>query len=160
MTQQLSSLSCLIAANIGTEYVEAFYRQWRQDRIVLTKWFMLQVLQSKPEKTASTVRTLSTHPDFNVMNPNIFRSVFGSLAMNHAGFHADDGSGYALLADWLIELDPINPQTAARLCTAYQAWRNYDADRQALMCEALHRIDAAENRSSDTKDMIDRLLGR
>ncbi len=160
MTQQLSSLSCLITANIGTEYVEAFYRQWRQDRIVLTKWFMLQVLQSKPEKTASTVRTLSTHPDFNVMNPNIFRSVFGSLAMNHAGFHADDGSGYALLADWLIELDPINPQTAARLCTAYQAWRNYDADRQALMCEALHRIDAAENRSSDTKDMIDRLLGR
>ena len=41
-------------------------------------------------------------------------------------------AGYGLLADWLIRLDPLNPQTAARMSTAFETWPRYDADRQAL----------------------------
>ena len=44
-------------------------------------------------------------------NPNRFRAVMGALAGNHAGFHHASGAGYALLADNLIALDKLNPQT-------------------------------------------------
>ena len=78
-------------------------------------------------------RELTEHADFNWKNPNRFRAVMGALAMNHAGFHRSDGAGYRLLTDWLIRLDPVNPQTTARMCTAFQTWKRYDADRQDLI---------------------------
>ena len=79
--------------------------------------------------------------------------------MNHAGFHQPDGAGYALLADWLIRLDPVNPQTTARMCSAFQTWKRYDPDRQALMRAQLSRIAETPNLSRDTTEMVSRILG-
>ena len=78
--------------------------------------------------------------------------------MNHAGFHTSDGAGYALMADWLIKLDPVNPQTTARMCSAFQTWKRYDADRQGLMREAMERIMGQDGLSRDTSEMISRML--
>ncbi|MCU0908785.1 MAG: aminopeptidase N C-terminal domain-containing protein, partial [Rhodobacteraceae bacterium] len=88
-----------------------------------------------------------------------FRAVLGALAMNAAGFHAADGSGYRLMADWLIRLDPVNPQTTARLSTAFETWARYDADRQALIRGELKRILATPGLSPDTTEMVTRLMG-
>jgi aminopeptidase N len=79
--------------------------------------------------------------------------------MHHAGFHAKDGSGYTLLADWLIKLDPVNPQTTARMCSAFQTWRRYDAIRQTLIGTQLERIGNTPNLSRDTAEMISRIRG-
>ncbi|MDA9352266.1 aminopeptidase N C-terminal domain-containing protein, partial [Ascidiaceihabitans sp.] len=81
----------------------------------------------------------------------------GALAGHHAGFHAKDGSGYALLADWLIKLDPVNPQTTARMCSAFQTWRRYDQIRQSLIGTQLDRIANTPNLSRDTAEMITRI---
>ena len=78
--------------------------------------------------------------------------------MNHAGFHSANGRGYALMADWLVRLDPVNPQTTARMCSAFQTWKRYDADRQGMMREAMERIMAQEDLSRDTSEMIGRIL--
>jgi aminopeptidase N len=91
-------------------------------------------------------------------NPNRFRAVLGALAGHHAGFHRADGAGYALLADWLIRLDPVNPQTAARMMTAFQTWRRYDAGRQAHAKAALERIAATPGLSRDGAEMVGRML--
>ena len=79
--------------------------------------------------------------------------------MHHAGFHAADGSGYRLLTDWLIRLDPVNPQTTARMCSAFQTWRRYDADRQAIVAAELDRILSRDGLSRDTREMITRIRG-
>jgi aminopeptidase N len=158
MTLQLAALSSLLLIGEGATELDAFFDQWRGDRLVIDKWFGLQAAQSKPEKTAQTVRTLTAHPDFNWKNPNRFRATLGGLAMNHAGFHAADGSGYALLADWLITLDPVNPQTTARMCSAFQTWKRYDTERQALIRAQLERIMAVPELSRDTTEMITRIL--
>ncbi len=157
MTLQLSALSCLLTAGKGEVELAAFYDQWRHDRLVVDKWFALQVANAAPEKAVETARRLTEHPDFNWKNPNRFRAVFGALAMNHAGFHRADGAGYALLADWLIRLDPVNPQTAARMCSAFQTWRRYDANRQALIAAQLDRIAARPDLSRDVTEMISRI---
>ncbi|MEL7131962.1 MAG: aminopeptidase N C-terminal domain-containing protein, partial [Pseudomonadota bacterium] len=106
---------------------------------------------------ADTAKALTQHADFNWTNPNRFRATLGSLSAHHAGFHAKDGSGYSLLADWLIKLDPVNPQTAARMCAAFQTWRRYDAIRRSMISKELDRIAATPNLSPDTTEMITRI---
>ncbi|HCI08448.1 MAG TPA: aminopeptidase N [Sulfitobacter sp.] len=157
MTQQLSALASLIRAGIGDTALAQFEAQWKDDRLVMDKWFGLQVGCSKPDDAADTATALTKHALFNWKNPNRFRATLGALAGHHAGFHAKDGSGYALLADWLIKLDPVNPQTTARMCSAFQTWRRYDQIRQSLIGTQLDRIANTPNLSRDTAEMITRI---
>jgi len=159
MTLQLAALSCLLDAGKGAEELAAFEAQWSHDRLVMDKWFSLQIMQAAPEEAAATAARLAEHPDFDMKNPNRFRSVFGALSMSHAGFHHESGAAYALLTDWLIRLDPLNPQATARICSAFQTWRRYDAPRQAAMKAALDRILATPNLSRDTHEMVSRISG-
>jgi len=158
MTEQLGALSCLLDLGKGETELASFYEQWAHDPNVIDKWFMLQVSQSSPDQTAAVAHHLCEHPDFDWKNPNRFRSVFGPLAMHPAGFHNPTGAGYTLLADWLIRLDPVNPQTTARMCVAFETWRRYDADRQELIRAQLMRIAETPNLSGDTTEMVGRIL--
>ncbi|MGI3211407.1 aminopeptidase N [Roseovarius tibetensis] len=158
MTQQLAAFSCLLQSGRGDAAVRAFYDQWRHDRLVIDKWFSLQILNARPEDTADVAARLTEHPDFTIRNPNRFRAVLGALTMSPAGFHHASGKGYRLLADWLIALDPLNPQTTARMCTAFETWRRYDAQRQSLIKAELERIRATAGLSRDTGEMVGRIL--
>ncbi|MEL6565696.1 MAG: aminopeptidase N [Pseudomonadota bacterium] len=157
MTQQLSALGFLIRAGRGAAALSQFEAQWKHDRLVMDKWFGLQVMEAKPDDAADISTALTKHPDFNWKNPNRFRATLGSFAAHHAGFHARDGSGYTLLADWLITLDPVNPQTTARMCAAFQTWRRYDAIRQSMISRELARIAETPGLSRDTTEMISRI---
>ena len=157
MTEQVAALAALLDNGEGQAEAAAFERQWRRDRLVIDKWFQLQVLHSPT--AAATATALAARPDFDWKTPNRFRAVVGGLAANHTGFHAADGSGYRFLADWLIRLDPVNPQTAARMSTAFETWRRYDADRQAMARGEMERIRATPGLSRDLGEMLGRMLG-
>ncbi|HGG04630.1 MAG TPA: aminopeptidase N, partial [Aliiroseovarius sp.] len=159
MTMKLGALANLLDAGRGVPELAEFHATWRGDALVIDKWFSLQVMHSAPDQTAHIVRNLTEHPDFNWKNPNRFRAVFGALLMNPAGFHDASGAGYDLLAEWLIRLDPVNPQTAARMVTGFETWRRYDVDRQAMMRAALERIAATQDLSRDVTEMVSRILG-
>ena len=143
----------------GEAALKSFENQWKHDRLVMDKWFGLQVGMAKPEVAVDVAEGLVEHPAFDMGNPNRFRAVMGGFAMNHAGFHRNDGAGYAFLADWLIKLDDKNPQTTARLCSVFQTWKRYDTDRQTLIKAQLERIKAKPNLSRDTDEMVSRILG-
>jgi len=158
MTEQLGALSALLAADLGQAQLAAFAEQWAHERLVMDKWYMVQVAHARPEAAAQVAQALTERPDFTMTNPNRFRAVFGALAMNQAGFHHASGAGYRLMADWLMKLDPVNPQTTARMCSAFQTWRRYDADRQGMMQEELERIAGLDGLSRDTGEMVGRIL--
>jgi aminopeptidase N len=158
MTLQLSALSALMKAEAGDAQSQAFFDQWRDDRLVMDKWFALQIATAAPEKAAGAANVLTQHALFEMKNPNRFRAVMGALAGNHAGFHHASGAGYALLAEKLIALDKLNPQTTARMCAAFQSWKRYGADRQALIRSQLERIAGSEGLSRDTTEMVTRIL--
>jgi len=126
---------------------------------VIDKWFSLQILNADPSETADVTETLTRHPDFTLKNPNRFRATLGALSMSPAGFHRADGAGYRLLADWLMQLDPLNPQTTARMCAAFETWKRFDGDRQATIRTELERILALPGLSRDTTEMVTRILG-
>ncbi|MEP4038101.1 aminopeptidase N [Pseudophaeobacter sp.] len=158
MTQQYTALAALLTAEKGSAQSKAFFQQWQDDRLVMDKWFALQVAAAPPAATSKTASDLTEHPLFTLKNPNRFRAVMGALAGSHAGFHHPTGAGYQLLADKLIALDSLNPQTTARMCTAFQTWKRYDSARQALIRSQLERIKSTPKLSRDTNEMVSRIL--
>ena len=158
MTQQLSALSILLAHGAGDAAAQAFYDQWHHDRLVLNKWFAVQVSAAQPQDAVAVATRLTQHPDFEWKNPNRFRSVIGALTGNQAGFHRADGAGYDFVADWLIKLDPVNPQTTARMVAGFDSMRRWDDARREKMRSALTRIKDTPGLSRDTSEMVTRLL--
>ncbi|WP_424933047.1 aminopeptidase N [Amaricoccus macauensis] len=160
MTERMSALSLLVAHGREDDALRQFYADWSSDRLVVDKWFAVQAVQTPPEKAVLVVDELTRHPDFDLKNPNRFRSLIGSFAMgNTAGFHVPGGAGYRLVVDWLIRLDDVNPQTTARLTSAFSAWRSFAEDRRIAMREQLERLLAKRDLSKDTNEMVSRLLG-
>jgi aminopeptidase N len=159
MTASMAALAILVAHGAAEEPLAAFHARWRDDRLVIDKWFAVQASLAPPATAVETVAALARHPDFEWRNPNRFRALIGAFAAgNLAGFNRADGSGYRLTADWLIELDPVNPQTAARLAASFGSWRMFDTARQALMRGELERLAAAPGLSRDTAEIVGRLL--
>ncbi len=159
MTERAAALACLIEADRAGEALAVFHDRWRDNRLVIDKWFTLQVVHAAPARAARVAEQLAAHADFDWRNPNRARALLGGLAANHAGFHAASGAAYRFYADWLLRLDPINPQIAARLSTAFETWARYDADRRALVRAELERIRATPELSRDLSEMTARILG-
>ncbi|MGL4310587.1 MAG: aminopeptidase N C-terminal domain-containing protein, partial [Paracoccaceae bacterium] len=158
MTEETGALAALLDIGAGEAEAAAFHRKWRDDRLVIDKWFGLQTMLAAPDRAAAVADRLTQHPDFDWKNPNRFRAVIGGLSGNAAGFHHPSGDGYRFVADWLIRLDPVNPQTTARMSTAFETWPRYDAARQALMRAELQRIANTKGLSRDTAEMVARML--
>ncbi len=158
MTATIGALSALLDIGAGEAELASFATRWAHDRNVMDKWFMLQITAAAPDRSAALAEALTARPDFDLKNPNRFRAVFGALAANHAGFHQAGGAGYRLLADWLLRLDPLNPQTAARLSTAFETWPRYDPPRKQAIRAELSRILATPGLSRDLSEMAGRML--
>ncbi|AWB48336.1 aminopeptidase N [Gemmobacter aquarius] len=157
MTEDAGTLVCLLDIGEGAAEVQRFAARWGDDRNVMDKWFALQIAFAAPDRVAGVAGALTRHPAFDWKNPNRFRAVLGALSAHHAGFHHASGSGYRILADWLLRLDPLNPQTAARMSTAYETWPRYNADRSSLVQAELARMAAAPGLSRDLAEMVDRM---
>ncbi|HEY1797864.1 MAG TPA: aminopeptidase N [Stellaceae bacterium] len=160
MTDVLAALILLadIAGPERTEALAAFYERWKDDPLVVDKWFGLQARSALPG-TVAAVRALANHPAYTRANPNRVRALAGAFSQgNQLHFHAAGGDGYAFLADEVMALDGPNPALAARLVQPLGQWRRQDAARQTLMKAALERILAKEGLSPNTYEMVSKSL--
>jgi aminopeptidase N len=139
------------------EVLDAFYRRWHRDPLVLDKWFSIQALSRLPA-TPERVFSLAEHPDFGLRNPNRVRALVGAFGQNQVRFHARDGRGYRFLSDIVLALDRSNPQLAARMVGPLQPWRRFDAVRAAAMRAELERIAGQSGLSKDLWEMVERTL--
>ena len=139
------------------ERLSEFYRRFAGNALVIDKWFTLQALSLHPE-AIEHVKALAKHPDFTLKNPNRVRSLYMAFAGNPHAFHQADGEGYRMLADLILVLDPINPQTAARFVSPLGRWRRIEPNRSALMRAELERIAAAPGLSRDASEQVMRSL--
>jgi aminopeptidase N len=161
MTDAQAALTCLTdtESSARDEALAAFHAKWRHEALVLDKWFSVQALSSRPD-TLDRVIELASHPDFTLRNPNRVRSLLGVFAVrNQARFHAADGRAYTFLADRILELDPLNPQVAARLVGAFNQWRRFDETRRDSMRAQLDRIVRHPGLSKDVYELASKCLG-
>ncbi|HEX8828815.1 MAG TPA: aminopeptidase N C-terminal domain-containing protein, partial [Xanthobacteraceae bacterium] len=160
MTDRIAALETL-AMHDRPERPDAladFYERFADDPLVIDKWFALQAMIPEPA-TLDRVRTLTKHPAFSAANPNRIRALIGAFAQgNHTQFNRRDGSGYDFIADFVLELDPKNPQVAARLMGAFRSWRALEAERRRRAEATLRRVAAAQSLSRDVNDIVARTL--
>ncbi|WP_134679299.1 aminopeptidase N [Paracoccus ravus] len=158
MTEREGALGQLIAAGRDADALARFEAEFRDNRLVMDKWFTVQPLRSESHLAVARAKDLAKRPDFDWKNPNRFRALIAGVTSNHAAFHAADGSGYDFVADWLMKLDPVNAQTTARMCSAFETVWRYDATRRAKAKAALERIAALPGLSRNTSEMVTRIL--
>ena len=143
MTDMIAGLAALtrMESPLRDNAFTHFHDRFKSDPLVLDKWMGLQAGSPLPETPAS-VAALMKHSAFDIKNPNRVRALIGAFGGNHLRFHAANGDGYRLVGGVIRTLDPINPQVAARLAGAFESWRRYDPQRQALMKSELEKIHA------------------
>ncbi|MBW4331060.1 aminopeptidase N [Stakelama sp. CBK3Z-3] len=159
MTDRQGALATLASGTSDKRVaaLDIFYNRYSDNALVLDKWFATQALSSRDD-TAQAVEELSRHKDFTLANPNRARSLIGAFAMNQRAFHDAAGRGYRFVADQLIALDKLNPQTAAKLLPPLGRWRRFDKDRAALMRAELERIVATPGLSKDMFEQASKSL--
>jgi aminopeptidase N len=160
MTDRMAALDILSLHDRPerAQVLDDFYRRYADDPLIIDKWLSLQAAIPEPA-TLARVQALTAHPSFSMGNPNRVRSLIGSFAqINHTQFNRLDGAGYNFIADVVLELDPKNPQVAARLMGAFRSWRALEAGRRAQAEATLRRVAAAPSLSRDVHDIVARTL--
>ena len=157
------SLGVLGAAQFGDlilfeKLMLAFEQKWHADPLVLDKWFALHANTDRSDILAR-ISILMGHSQFTINNPNRVRALIGTFSFfNVTGFHNIDGSGYKFVADYLIKLNEVNPQIAARIITPLIQWQKVDKTRQKLMQHQLMRIGDTKGLSTDLFEKITKSL--
>jgi aminopeptidase N len=159
MTDRLAAMQSLANADCPerARALAAFYERYRSNPLVIDKWFSTQALSARTD-TVEAVRLLEAHPDFTLHNPNRVRALAGAFSVNQQQFHLASGEGYRFLADIVIALDPINPQTAAKMLPPLGRWKRFDEGRAALMRRELGRILAVPELSKDVFEQASKSL--
>ena len=160
MTDTIAALAALkdSAGSERYDLFERFEEKWRDEPLVLDKWFALQARSLRAD-TLARVKRLLAHPRFSAKNPNRVRALVGAFTLgNFVRFHARDGSGYAFAADQVLALDKTNPQLASTLASAFNLWKRFLPPRRALMEAALTRVARASKLSPDVSEVVGRTL--
>jgi aminopeptidase N len=160
MTDRLAALVALVHNGVegAQSLAEAFFRRYAHDPLVTDKWLTLQASNPQPG-TLERVLRLTEHAAFTWKNPNKVRALIGSFARtNRVGFHAVSGAGYRFVGDAIRRLDALNPQVAARLAGAFNAWRRVEPLRRELMRHELERLAATPELSPDVAEIVQRAL--
>ncbi len=166
MSERFGALTALVhaQAELAGPALERFHALFRDEALVIDKWFALQAAAPEPlgaqaGSVFQRARTLCLHPDFTLKNPNRARSLLFNLTVhNPAAFHRSDAAGYVLWAEKLLEIDTFNPKLAARFARAMDRWRILAEPYRSAAHEALQRVAARPDLSGDLREILDRAL--
>ena len=156
MTESLACLRALVTipGKARDEAIATFYERWKDNPLVIDKWFAVQAGQG----TAEDAERLSRHADFDMTNPNRVRSVAAAFAMtNLAAFHAPDGSGHRVIGEIIKRADKLNPALAARLLTSFEQWKKLEPKARRSAESVLRDLDAS-GLSKNAMDIVSRAL--
>lgn len=161
MTDKMAALAIVLESG-DTSAIEqnlmAFYQQWQHDPLVVNPWLALQA-SSATLATVEYIEKLLHHEAFDWRNPNKVRSVLGAFSQQAlVQFHAQDGSGYRLLADAVIRLNASNPQIAARLLAPLTKYRRLIPALAVNMKQELERIMQTPELSKDVYEVVSKSL--
>ncbi|MEI7932959.1 MAG: aminopeptidase N C-terminal domain-containing protein, partial [Alphaproteobacteria bacterium] len=160
MTDAIGGLGALmqIGGEVFDEALAHFYDKWRDEALVVDKWFSIQAQSPAPD-ALSRVIGLTRHPAFEEKNPNRLRALIGAFATaNPVRFHEPGGGGYRFLADQILRIDKFNPAVAARLVDPLGGWRRYTPALGQMMRGELERVIAAEGVSKNVYELASKAV--
>ncbi|MFS4457652.1 aminopeptidase N [Bdellovibrio sp. HCB2-146] len=159
MTDRMTSLSILADSNVANrdQVLHDFYETWKDDSVVINKWLMVQATTSRPE-TLEDVKRLTKHPSFSLTNPNNVYSLLRAFGANLVRFNDPSTDAYKFYSDMILEIDPKNPQVAARLCAAFTFVKKLDPQMQERALVEIRRMVAAPSLSKNSRELLQPML--
>lgn len=165
MTERFGALAALVQSTHPAREaaLAAFHARYRDDALVLDKWFALQAgawrWDAVAAPTLARVKALMADAAFSLSNPNKVYALLGTYFRANPGeFHAADGSGHVFWADQVIALNAKNPQVAARMARALENWRHFVPALQASIRSQLERVLASPDLSPDVAEVVGKAL--
>jgi aminopeptidase N len=162
MTEEVHALALYVMAGVELDHpaIQGFYQKWKNDTLVMLKWFSALAAFSDPKVAIARMEKLEKDTLFLREVPNYLRALYLRFAQqNLPAFHAQDGSGYKFLAERIKLIDKFNPQVASRASTAFSMINKLDKNRQFHMKEALKDIMQIKP-SRDTYEVISKYLAQ
>lgn len=160
MTEEIYGLCQYVqtGAELDHPAIRSFYSKWRNDSLVMLKWFTALAAFSPANKAIHRLENLENDPLFLREVPNYLRSLYAQFGRNNlVAFHAEDGSGYQFLAERIKKIDKFNPQVASRVAQSFSLINKLDESRQKQMKMALKGI-MDGGPSKDTYEVISKYL--
>lgn len=161
MTDVMGALEALNHVDVPEREacLDAFYKRWADDPIVIDKWLRLQATSSL-SSTFETVQSLESDPVFDIRRPNkVYALILAFVGANLVRFHDAGGAPYAYFTDRVLQLDRLNPEVAARLMSTQSAWRRFEPGRKALLKAQLRHIAETEGLSPNLFEIVTKTLG-
>ncbi len=160
MTDRQAALAimCAYAPERAQELLEHFKQNFAEPMTVYDKWLGLNA-SIDDGRAIDRVKALMEDERFSLEVPNRVRSLLGSfIQSNPTQFARQDGAGFELLADTILQIDKFNPQVAGRFAVAFRIWRNYESNRRDAARKALERMKDEERISPNLSEMVNKTL--
>jgi aminopeptidase N len=159
LTDRIAALSYLCNSNSPerTKALDHFYNEWKDDSVVLNKWFTVQAQSLRPD-AFEEVKALTKHPAFNINNPNNVYSLLRAFGANLVRFHDPKKDTFKFFADCIIEIDAKNPQVASRLCASFNFVQKLDPAMKERALTEIKRIVAVETLSKNSRELLQSAL--
>lgn len=159
MTDRMSALWILADSNVPAreQVLNDFHETWKKDSVVINKWFQVQATTSRPQ-TLEDVKALTKHPSFSINNPNNVYSLLRAFGSNLVRFNDPNTDAYKFYADMILEIDPKNPQVAARLCSAFTFVKKLDPAMKERALVEIRRVMANPALSKNSRELLQPML--
>ena len=161
MSAEMGALAALVQVDCPEREaaLDRFHARHAHEHLLIDKWLMLNAQAQGPDAAARITR-LTQHPDFKWTTPNkVYALLSVFVGGNPAGFNAEDGSGYKVIADAILKLDPMNPQVASRLATGFRSCKLLNSSRKSAAQAELERILAEPSLSRDVYEIVSKIAG-
>ncbi len=154
MTDKIAALSILVDKDPETSRtcLQMFYQDWKDDAVVLNKWFAIQALAKTPQ-TFEHIKKLWDHPSFQVKNPNNVYSLMGRFSKNLSCFFGSGSEVYVWAKDRILQLDALNPQVAARMAGCFNLWKKLPSKEQDIIQKLLNEM-LEKDLSPNTREIL------
>lgn len=156
LTDRMAALQAVnqTSSAMRDQLLEAFYQQYKAEKLVLDRWFALQAMQHG-QAGLDAVRKLLQHAAFDSSNPNRIRALLSSFSMlNPAALYAP--GGVDLLAQQILVYDAKNPQLAARMITPLANRKGLAEKYRAQVDQAVAQL-LNQAQSADVREQAQRI---
>lgn len=160
MTDRQAALAimCAYAPDRAEPLLAHFKENFAEPMTVFDKWLSLNA-SIDDDRTIDRIHSLMADDRFSLETPNRVYALFGSFTQgNPTQFAREDGAGFDLIADIIMQIDKFNPQVAGRFAVAFRIWKNFESKRQNAARTALERIRDMENISPNLSEMVNKTL--
>lgn len=139
------------------QMLDLYAKKFADNPLAMDKYFSL-IATSSISGCLKEVANAQQHPAFSMHNPNKIYALFMAFTRNVPHFHAENGTGYALIAQAICTIDAYNPQVAARLAKAFAIKPKLPDKNQQLIAGELNKILQQTNLSQDTGEIVRQIL--